>query len=104
MVQTPQPPYYAVIFTSLRTDNSEGYNEIGDKLDEIAKEYKGFLGMDSVRNGLGISISYWKNMESIKAWKANADHIIAMQFGKEKWYKQYNVRIALVEREYGFEK
>lgn len=97
-------PYYAVIFTSIRTEINDGYLEISDKLDEIAKTIPGFIKMDSVRNGLGISISYWKDLESIKAWKANADHQIAIQLGIEKWYSHYSVRIAKVEREYSFDK
>ncbi len=104
MLKTPPPPYYAVIFTSERTDVNENYAETNTKLEEIAKNYEGFLGIEGVRNGLGISISYWKDLESIKSWKANADHIIAKDLGKKQWYNKYTVRIALVEREYGFEK
>jgi heme-degrading monooxygenase HmoA len=101
---TPQPPYYAVIFTSLRTETDEGYAEMNLKLEEIAHSYSGFIGQDSARSGLGISISYWKNEEDIVAWRKNAEHQLAMKYGKEKWYTWYNVRVAKVEREYYFTK
>lgn len=101
---TPQPPYFAVIFSSLRTDVDEGYSEMNDKLEEIARGYSGFIGQDSARSALGISISYWKNEEDIIAWRKNAEHQLAMKYGKEKWYTWYNVRVAIVEREYSFSK
>ncbi len=101
---TPEPPYYAVIFTSLRTDIDEGYAEMNDSLEAIAKTYDGFIGQDSARSGLGISISYWKNEDDIKAWRQNAEHQLAMKYGREKWYTWYNVRVAKVEREYSFKR
>lgn len=95
-------PYYAVIFTSILNQDSEGYLAMAEQMEGLAKEQKGFLGIDSARNEIGITISYWKDEESIKAWKQQNDHIMAQKMGKEKWYKSYSVRVARVEREYGF--
>ena len=97
-------PYYAVIFTSTKTKNDNGYNQMAELMEKLAKEQRGFLGVESARNEIGITVSYWKDLESIKNWKVNTDHLLAQQKGIESWYENYTVRIALVEREYSFEK
>ncbi len=95
-------PYYAVIFTSLLHQTDEEYQGLDEILIEKAELSGGFLGMDSARSDLGISVSYWKSLEDIKKWKENFDHIDAMTKGKKKWYETYNVRICKVERDYEF--
>ena len=97
-------PYYAVIFTSKRTDIDENYSEMATKMVEMAQLQEGFLGVESARNDIGITVSYWKSLEAIKNWKQNLDHLDAQQLGVSKWYEKYTVRIALVEKEYSFEK
>ncbi len=104
IANTPAPPYYAVIFSNIRTDFDQGYEEMAELMVKLAKEQPGYLGHESVRNGLGITISYWENLEAIKNWKANSDHLIAQRFGREAWYSSYKTRIALVERDYWFER
>ena len=101
---TPTPPYYAVIFTNLRTDIDEGYGEMAEEMVRLAELQPGYLGHESVRNGLGITISYWQSLEAIKNWKAQTDHLVAQKYGREKWYAAFKTRIALVERDYGFER
>jgi heme-degrading monooxygenase HmoA len=101
---TPTPPYYAVIFTSIRTEGDNGYGEMAKQMDELAKQQPGYLGIESAREEIGITVSYWKDLESIAAWKKQADHLVAQQTGIKEWYAAYKVRICLVEREYGFEK
>lgn len=103
IAKTPKPPYYAVIFSNLRTDVEEGYAEMADEMVRLAELHPGYLGHESVRDGLGITISYWTDTEAIKRWKANTDHLLAQKYGREKWYSAYKTRIALVERDYGFE-
>jgi len=95
-------PYYAVIFTNLRTDVEEGYAEMAQQMEELAAKQPGYLGIESVRNGLGITVSYWDSLESIKNWKAQSDHLLAQKYGREKWYSYYKTRICKVEREYEF--
>ncbi|QQX77691.1 MULTISPECIES: antibiotic biosynthesis monooxygenase family protein [Aequorivita] len=97
-------PYYAVIFTSRQTKNIEGYSEMSDLMETLAKQQPGFLGMESARNEVGITVSYWQNLENIKNWKANLDHLTAQQKGRKQWYSYYKVRICKVEREYEFER
>lgn len=97
-----KPPYYAVIFTSLLSENTKGYNEMAVKMETLAKQQPGFLGIDSAREEVGITVSYWETLEAIKIWKAKADHLVAQKLGKEKWYQSYKVRICKVEREYEF--
>jgi heme-degrading monooxygenase HmoA len=94
--------YYAVIFTSTRTENEEGYAEMAEKMENLAKQQPGFISVESARNEIGITVSYWESLEAIKSWKANLDHLDAQQKGRSSWYKNYKVRIAKVEREYGF--
>jgi heme-degrading monooxygenase HmoA len=96
-------PYYAVIFTSKRTEIDENYSEMATKLVELAQLQEGFLGIESARNEIGITVSYWKTLENIKNWKQNLDHLDAQKLGVSKWYENYTVRIALVEKEYSFE-
>lgn len=98
-----QTPYYAVIFTSLLKTSSDTYEKMGLELEELAKEQPGYLGFESVRNHLGISISYWQSLDAIKAWKKDVLHMKAQQQGKTEWYSWYKVRIAKIEHEYEFE-
>lgn len=98
------PPYYAVIFTSVKRENIEGYNEMAEKMETLAKQQEGFLGVESAQNEIGITVSYWKDLESIKKWKENMDHLQAQHKGRADWYENYTTRIALVEREYSFER
>lgn len=97
-------PYYAVIFTSIRTEIEEGYSEMASKMEDLARQQEGFLGVESARSDIGITVSYWKNLESITKWKQNLDHLDAQKKGVSKWYEKYTVRIALVETEYSFDK
>ena len=98
---TPNPPYYAVIFTSLRTQGDNGYGEMAERMNELAAQQPGFLGIESVRENLGITVSYWDSLESIRNWKAHLEHREAQKHGREHWYSNFKVRIAKVEREYG---
>jgi heme-degrading monooxygenase HmoA len=101
IAKTPAPPYYAVIFTSLRTDTDAGYEEMAEEMVRLAAIQPGYLGHESARSGLGITISYWESLEAIRAWKVNSEHLIAQKYGREKWYSAFKTRIALVERDYG---
>jgi heme-degrading monooxygenase HmoA len=104
IANTPHPPYYAVIFTSIRTKIEEDYQTMAIKMVEMAREQEGYLGHESAREGLGITVSYWESLEAIKKWKMNTAHLFAQKMGKSKWYAAYKTRICLVERDYGFEK
>jgi len=95
-------PYYAVIFTSTLTRNNEGYIEMAQKMVDLAKTQSGFLGIESAREAVGITVSYWESLEAIKAWKQNSEHLIAQQKGREQWYSWYNTKICKVEHEYEF--
>ncbi len=96
---TPKPPYYAVIFTSHRTKGDNGYSDMADKMVELASKQSGFLGIESAREEVGITVSYWTDLDSIKRWKNNVEHLSAQQLGKEKWYSSFKTRIAKVERD-----
>lgn len=98
---TPEPPYYAVIFTSLRSGSDNGYAEAAKQLLELASQQPGFLGFESARQEIGISVSYWSSLEAIGAWKEGAVHRQAQRRAKQ-WYEMFRVRICRVEREYGF--
>ena len=102
----PDPPYYAVIFTSRRDEQpGDGYGETADRMFELAWEQPGFLGYDTARSaGVGITVCYWASEAGIAAWKAQADHLAAQREGRARWYASYDVRIARVERAYGFER
>ncbi len=104
IAKTPKPPYYAVIFTSVRTEGDNGYSQMADEMEKLVRKQPGFLGYESARNETGITVSYWKDLESIKKWKENNSHKIAREKGREEWYGKFKVRIAKVERDYGYEK
>jgi heme-degrading monooxygenase HmoA len=91
IANTPSPPYYAVIFTSTRTEG-------------LASEQDGFLGVESARNDVGITVSYWRDLQAVKQWREHAEHTIARNKGRTDWYKAFKTRIARVERDYGFER
>lgn len=95
-------PYYAVIFTSLLTEHTDGYSEMANAMEELAKKQPGYLGFESARDGLGISISYWESLNDIKNWKSQIQHLEAQHLGRLQWYSWYKIRICKVEREYDF--
>ncbi|WP_370278743.1 antibiotic biosynthesis monooxygenase [Pontibacterium sp.] len=101
IAETPEPPYYAVIFTSLRTDGDNGYGDMAERMVKLASEQPGFLGVESAREEVGITVSYWSDLESIKNWKANLEHQEAQKLGHKRWYSSFKTRIAKVERDYG---
>lgn len=104
IARTPAPPYYAVVFTSLRTEGDLGYGRMADTMEKLAATQPGFLGIESARDGLGITVSYWESLDSIAAWKRNAQHLVAQQRGRDTWYEEFKVRICRVERDYDFRK
>jgi heme-degrading monooxygenase HmoA len=101
IAETPAPPYYAVIFTSHRTEGDQGYAEMANRMVELASQQPGFLGIESAREDVGITVSYWSDLESIKRWKAHPEHIEAQKLGHELWYSEFKTRISKVERDYG---
>ena len=98
--QTPEPPYYAVIFTSLKAKEDQDYGAMSERMIALVQRQEGFLGFESAREALGITVSYWRNEDSILAWKAQIEHQEAQKLGKERWYTDYRIRIAKVERDY----
>lgn len=98
---TPEPPYVAVIFTSVRTEGDNGYAAMSARMDALAAEQPGYLGIEAARDGLGITVSYWADEASAQAWKQVAAHVVAQQRGRETWYADYRVRVAVVQRDYG---
>ncbi len=102
IANTPTPPYYAVIFTSIRSNIDAGYADMAKRMVELASQQPGFLGAESARDGVGITVSYWQDLASIANWKAHAEHVLAQQVGREQWYQAYKTRIAFVERDYQF--
>src|ERR1019366_1589953 len=100
---TPKPPYYAVVFSSQRTGGDWGYARMAERMEELAADQPGFLGIESARGpeGFGITVSYWSSEEAIARWKANAEHLEAQAQGRSAWYSGFAVRVARVERAYG---
>ena len=103
IIDNLETPYYAVIFTTISSENTDGYQEAAQRMEILAKQQKGFLGMESARSEIGITVSYWQTLAAISAWKNNMEHTAVRELGREKWYKKYQLRICKVERAYGFE-
>lgn len=104
IASTPAPPYHAVIFTSVRTPGDQGYAAMAEAMLALAPEQPGFLGVESAREELGITVSYWESLDAIAAWKQNSAHLIAQERGRAFWYEHFKVRICRVESDYGFDK
>ncbi|MBA5604149.1 antibiotic biosynthesis monooxygenase [Duganella sp. FT3S] len=102
IARTGATPYYAVIFTSIRTSGDAGYGDMADAMLKAAAKQPGFLGVESARETVGITVSYWDSLESIAAWKRDAAHRVAQELGRERWYDSYKTRICKVERDYDF--
>ncbi len=101
IADTPKPPYYAVIFTSHRAEGDHGYEVMAQKTIELAAKQPGFLGIESAREGVGVTVSYWSDLQSIRDWKDNIEHQKAQKLGRKKWYLSYKTRISKVERDTG---
>lgn len=101
---TPPPPYVAVIFTSVRTDGDNGYAAMTRAMEELAREQPGYLGIETARDEIGITVSYWSDDAAAQAWKQITAHLVAQRRGREVWYRDYRVRVATVHRDYGRER
>jgi heme-degrading monooxygenase HmoA len=96
----PDPPYYAVVFTSTRRAGpDDGYASAAARMEEPARAQPSFLGVESARgpDGLGITVSYWATLEAVAAWGRHAEHLLAQQHGRERWYEAYTLRVCKVE-------
>ncbi|MFC0133519.1 antibiotic biosynthesis monooxygenase [Massilia eurypsychrophila] len=102
IANTPPAPYYAVIFTSVRTDVEDGYAAMSDAMVASAAAQPGFLGVESAREEVGITVSYWDSLEAIAAWKRDGAHLVAQKLGRDNWYTAYKTRICKVEHDYSF--
>lgn len=100
LATTPEPPYVAVIFTSLRKEDDNGYAVMSQRMNDLVREQPGFLGVESAREDLGITVSYWLDEQSAAAWKQVSEHLIAQNRGRSDWYAEYQVRVATVTRAY----
>ena len=101
IANTPKPPYFAVIFTSIKKNNDPQYHAMAQNMEMLAKQQPGFLGVESAREDTGITVSYWESLEAIKNWKQNSEHLQAQEKGRNLWYTAYKTRICLVEKDYG---
>jgi heme-degrading monooxygenase HmoA len=104
IAKTPEPPYYAVIFTSLRTDVDDGYVDVAARMVELASGQEGYLGVEYAREEVGITVSYWSTPEAIAKWRQHAEHRLAQEKGISQWYRAFKTRVCKVERDNGFEK
>ena len=101
LADTPEPPYFAVIFTSQASQvDIAGYARTAQHMLELAERQPGYLGIEETRDedGVGITVSYWESLAAIEAWKKQADHLDAQRLGRERWYNAFRLRIARVER------
>lgn len=103
----PSPPYYAVVFSSRRRgDEGDGYAETAARMEALVREQPGFLGAESTRgaDGFGITVAYFDSEEAILAWRRNAEHTAARERGRAAWYEHFELRVAKVERAYGWDR
>ena len=101
MAVTSRPPYVAVIFTSIRREADDGYAAMSAEMAELAAQQPGYLGVESARDAIGITVSYWRDERAAQAWNSVTAHLVAQHLGRAQWYETYRVRVAVVQREYG---
>lgn len=103
----PKPPYYAVIFSSQRNAHDDaGYGAMAERMVELAVQQPGFLGVESTlgADGFGITVAYWESEDAIRAWRQHAEHAAAREQGRRDWYDHFELRVAKVERAYGWDR
>ena len=99
LAATPEPPYYAVIFSSRPTgDTAAEYEAVAELMFKLAAEQPGYLGVECAKDEIGITVSYWRDEESIRAWRQHLEHAVAQERGRSEWYSEYVLRVARVER------
>ncbi|MEV6164952.1 antibiotic biosynthesis monooxygenase [Streptomyces sp. NPDC052052] len=105
-VEAFEPPYYAAVFTSVRTEDQSGYSETSARMEDLVKDVPGFLGMDHAQTpgGLSITVGYFRDADALTAWRNNAEHLAAQKRGRVEWYQSYTLHVAKVERSHGFER
>jgi heme-degrading monooxygenase HmoA len=98
---TPEPPYVAVIFSRTRVtvEAEDGYAAMADRMVELAAEQPGFLGVESAGDAFGITVSYWANEDDARAWRMVGEHLVAQELGRQRWYDEYRLRVAVVHRD-----
>jgi heme-degrading monooxygenase HmoA len=103
IAETPEPPYVAVVFTSVGSGDDRGYEVMSDRMFALAAQQPGYLGVETAHDAgrRGITVSYWADEDAARAWKQVAEHLVAQQRGRDRWYADYRVRVAVVQREYG---
>ena len=93
---------YAVIFKAEILELDSEYTEMAEKMRHLAMSQYACTEFTSCAEGeYEISISYWPNLDQIKKWKQNIDHLDAQNKGRSKWYKSYKIEITKIERSYG---
>ncbi|MEU6895032.1 antibiotic biosynthesis monooxygenase [Streptomyces sp. NPDC046557] len=99
-----EPPYVMAVFTSVRTRDDTGYPETNARMNEIVRANPGLLGYESARTpgGLGITVAYFRDHDSLAEWRENLEHQAAMKHGRAHWYESYTLHVATVERSHGF--
>ena len=99
LAETPEPPYVAVVFSSVASDDHEGYAGTAARMLELAAEQPGYLGVEAAKQGIGITVSYWVDEAAAHAWGRVAEHAVAQREGRERWYADYRLRVATVTAE-----
>ncbi|MEU5347294.1 MULTISPECIES: antibiotic biosynthesis monooxygenase [unclassified Streptomyces] len=107
-----EPPYYAVVFTSVKTEEGGrdgvpgGYGETNERMEELVEKIPGYLGMDYAGSpgGLSITVGYFRDADAVEEWRTNAEHRAAQKRGRAEWYERYTLHVAKVERSHGFER
>jgi heme-degrading monooxygenase HmoA len=107
LARTPAPPYYAVIFTSCRTAaDPDGYDRTAERMLQLAAAQPGFLGVESTLgpDGAGITVSYWNSLQAVHSWGRHAEHRLAQELGRQRWYEQFRLRVCRVESDRLFQR
>ncbi|MFF6995812.1 antibiotic biosynthesis monooxygenase family protein [Streptomyces sp. NPDC008313] len=103
-VQAFEPPYYVAVFTTVSSEEQDGYAETSARMQELVQEVPGFLGMDhaGTPGGLSVTAAYFRDADALTEWRGNAEHREAQKRGRAEWYQSYTLHIAKVERSHAF--
>ena len=94
---------YVVIFRAKVAKLDADYQKAVARLRELAFTAFGCVDFVSMNEGDSeLTLSYWRDEDSIRKWKAHSEHVLAQELGREKWYGSYSVQVAEIRREYQF--
>jgi heme-degrading monooxygenase HmoA len=100
-----QPGFFIVVFEfSVTSEHKDKYFDLALDLKPHLEKIEGFISVERFQSITDpdkfISISYWRNEESLVKWRNAGAHRLAQGIGMNQVFQDYNLRVAKVIRAY----